>query len=215
MTSIGSTSLAATFCSLMLTASVSAQVHDKNNERAPSPEPTRDSPSRAAPPSYQLSIDPSLGVGGGSPGFGGRLGVSGEYWLSSIAGIGLESALFGQAAIFGDESSAGTIALVGALRTAPRHGYGIFTVGAGYARAKHIDKGGLCIDLFGNCPKPRTRSYDGYTIGIALGWLAHPGDSWFEIGPVGRVDIVVDPHGRSPADYLITLNLALGYALLR
>ena len=189
---------------LVLAASVSAQ--DRG-----------DPAKRESQRTYQLTIRSSPGLGGGSTGFGGRLGVGGEYWLSELAGVGLEGSVLGQGVLFGDSSSATTVALAGALRSAPRGNYFLFALGVGYALVGHRDdRDGLCLDWWGDgCPEPTVYHYGGYTISGALGWLAHPGASWFEIGPLMRLDLVADPRGEAPVDYLFTFNLALGYGLLK
>lgn len=195
-------------CGLLLTASTSAraQIGHADAEHIDSP------------PSYRFSLRPTIGLGLGSVGAGARVGFGGEYWLSKLAGIGLEASLLGQAAVGlrGENSSATTVALVAAVRDAPRGGHGIFTGALGYARVEHTHGGGFCGNFGGgSCPEATTHRYDGFTIGAAVGWLAHPGDSGFEIGPIFRVDVLLDPSRRSPGPFLLTANLALGYALLR
>ena len=162
---------------------------------------------------YFLSLRPSIGLGAGDIGFGGRVGAAGEYWFSNTFGAGLAGAAFGQGQIFGPDSSAWAIAPLVAFRDASRGEYFFGEIGAGYARANLRQSSGLCLGLFSECP-PQTRiHYSGYMFDIAAGWVAHPGGV-LEIGPVARIDVVVDPSGRADNDFIATLNLELGVAFM-
>jgi hypothetical protein len=135
--------------------------------------------------------------------------IATEYWLSDVFGVGLTAALSGATMLFNGETSARSIAIVAALRTAARRHYFIFDVSAGYARGQQSPGVGDCS--YARSPDCLSH-FHGFTIGGALGWLSHPGGETFEIGPVARLDVIADPRGRMPADYYLTMNLEFGLA---
>jgi hypothetical protein len=209
-------SRAAMVACLLLSATASAQTLTAGTPNARDTEQMRIASTAGDDdrPSYRLSLRPSLGLGAGSRGFGGRFGGTVDYWPGDTIGLGLQAATFGQAEILGEQANATTVALAGHVRSAPRGSYLFLALSAGYARVTRSEDDG-CVELFGTCPEPDVIRYDGYTVGTAVGFLAHPGRSWFEIGPVVQLDVMADPSGRVPADFLVTLNLTLGYALLQ
>lgn len=188
--------------------------------------PPADTGKTAAPSSdaaprerYVLSMRPSIGFGSGRLGGGERVGVAGEYWFNDEIGGGLVGAVMQQqtGALIdlgpGTWSAAWVLAPVIALRSAPRSSYFIATLGAGYASVTRQTHGGfLCL---GGCGPERRTEYGGYALESSIGWLGHPGQSQFEIGPVVRFEALGDFRGAAPVDYLATLNLELGFALKR
>jgi hypothetical protein len=143
------------------------------------------------------------------------VGGGGEFWLGESFGLGLEGAALTQGELFGDSTSAQFLAASVALRSAPGPGYFVLILGAGPARATHIETSGsseLCLGILGQRCTPATESnYTTFVADLALGFLAHPGRSLFEIGPVARFDLI---GGTSPA-FLMTINLELGIAVPR
>jgi hypothetical protein len=169
---------------------------------------------------HRLSVRPGVGFGRGNLGFGGRGGVSAEYWLTSSLGVGAVGALLAQsnAGFIGSgtqdsvstQDSASILAPLLALRSTPRDEYFLATLGAGYASVWRTDWSGSCV---GTCPSNSSVHYDGYALDAAAGWLTHPAPA-FELGLVGRVDITGGFRDTTPVDYLFTLNLEFGVAWL-
>ncbi len=170
-------------------------------------------------PVYAWSLRASLGAGGGSLGIGGRAGVASEYWLTDVFSVGGTLTGLGQTSAWilggGTDSSAWVIAPVIGLRSDSMQEYFFGTLGAGYARVTRTELRGFCLDFGGGCPPNQSTGYNGYGISAAFGWLAHPGSSGFEIGPVLRFEAVRDFRHEQPVDSLVTLNIELGLAFLR
>jgi hypothetical protein len=153
---------------------------------------------------YFLSLRPTLGMGVGSRGIGILAGAAGEFWLNRFVGTGLEGGALAEG-LFGG-ASANYALLDLALRTfddrnSDPSGF-LATVGGGYARVRQLSN-----------PSAPER-FDGYCVALGLGWLAHPGRSDFELGPVFRGKLFGDLNGAS-VNGLVTLNLELGFGLTR
>ena len=165
----------------------------------------------APPPAYAVSARMGGGVGLGRPALSGRVGVSGEYWFSRTMGVGMTAALLRQSAIFGDESASEGVGVLAALRSADNGHHFYFGLGLGYARVKHTDSA-LCLGEPAMCGD-RVLHYNGLYVSSALGWLAHMSDGALEIGPMLRLDLLVDPQARVTADYAVSFGGELGFAL--
>lgn len=176
------------------------------------------SPTEAMPQKYVLSLRPSVGVGAGQLGGAERVGLAGEYWINDTIGAGLVGAVMQQqtGALIdlgpGTWSAAWVVVPTVALRSAPGPSYFAATLGAGFASGTRQAHGGILC--FTGCGADHRIEYTGYALEASVGWLAHPGRSSFEIGPVVRFDVVGDFAGRKPIDFLATLNLELGFAFL-
>ena len=167
---------------------------------------------RASASQLTYSLRATAGIGVGEPGFGYRLGVAGEYWLSSVIGVGAQGGLARQAAILGDESAYEIAELTVGLRSSPGPTPVIASFGAGYAHVVHTQDR-LCLDLNGNgCPPGAVTRFGRVAISGMLAWLAHPGATGFSIGPSLRFDIVFDAAGHT--DGLVTFNIELGFSQL-
>jgi hypothetical protein len=186
-------------------------LHAARAEAEPPATPLDDAPERGR---YVLTMRPlSIGLGGGNLGFGGRYGGAAEYWVTDDLGFGLDGGASTQIKLFDASSSAVFIGPTLGVRTAPRGGYFIATLGAGYATVSRSIGSGLCFT--DSCAPVQNASYDGYSIRTAVGWLGHPGGQSLELGPVLRLDAVGAFRGEAPTDFLVTLNFELGFALLR
>ena len=163
---------------------------------------------------YLFSVRPSTGFGAGNVGVAQRVGVAGEYWFSDYVGLGLTGTFVSQEKIFAIDSTASAVAIapVIAVRSAPRFGYFLATTGMGYAYVRRYDTdGNFCV---AQCRPDVLSRRSGFTVNTAVGWLFHPGASQFEIGPVARFDALQTLEGNRRTDYVFTLNLELGFALL-
>jgi hypothetical protein len=171
-------------------------------------------------PVYRLSVRTGVGFGRGNLGFGARGGVSAEYWLTRSIGVGVVGALLAEsnAGFLGSgtqdfestQDSARILAPLLAVRSAPRDEYFLATLGAGYASVSRTEWSGSC---FGICPPNPTTRYDEVALDAAAGWLTHPAPA-FELGLIGRVDVMGGFRDATPVDYLFTLNLEFGFAWL-
>jgi hypothetical protein len=163
---------------------------------------------------YIFSVRPSAGFGVGNVGVAERAGVAAEYWISDHVGLGLAGTFISQDTILdkGPSASSRAIGPVIAYRGAPRFGYFIATMGAGYANVRRFETDGLfCIV---RCSPDVLTYQSGFTANTSVGWLFHPWASQFEIGPVARLDALQTLAGSPRTDYVFTVNLELGFALL-
>jgi hypothetical protein len=164
-------------------------------------------------PADRVSLRGSAGFGLGQPGVGARLGFASEYWLGDSLGVGLVGARGGQtnAFLFGLGSTSAFWLAAPVLtyrgRATSGRSYAMATIGAGLARVSRSESHKLCI---AGCKEILRSEYTGYSLEATAGFVVHPWRAMFELSPVLRFEGVRDFPGRSPLDYMITVNVELG-----
>jgi hypothetical protein len=187
--------------STALALALSLGTHLARAEETPAPP--------VAPAAYSFSMRALGGPGGGGHGWGGRLGLSGEWWLSDIVGVGAFGAVSSQ--MWGDgwlgPSNTETMLSAGpaiSVRSGGSGSYGLLNFGLGYAAGERTHHPGFQFPLW-STPTPSTVTHSrGIAAALLVGWMFHPGG--VEIGPALDLDMA------SQGEAFLTLNFALGFA---
>ena len=147
-----------------------------------------------------------FGIGGGSAGLGGRLGIEGEWWSFDHVGFGARASLFTSGQLFGDRSAgARAIAATVALRTASSGPYGLLEFGFGYAHVDQTRGGCTSLRVIGPpCPPVTHQSFDTVYASASLGALFHMGRT--ELGPLLQAEV-------TPRAMAVTLGVYVGAGL--
>lgn len=173
-------------------------------------------PVRADETPVAASVRASVGVGGGDLGFGGRVALGFEYWLTDAFAAGLVAISAKQTSQsltgLGDHTNGSSFILapVVGVRSSSSGGHFFGTLGIGYATVTRT----AVRTYFGSGDLRQTEDYAGYGFTSALGWL-HVTAGGFEIGPVARFEAMDGFHANELGAYLVTLNLEIGAAVRR
>jgi len=160
-------------------------------------------------PEAQVSVHLSLGIGGGTYGFAGRVGGDFHVWLTELIGVGGGAALIAQTEIFGDSLEYWSAGPSIAVRTPPPGAYWFASLSPRFVAVTLVDAVDDDCVIF--CPAPVVSTFD--TVGVTLqgGGVARLGP--IEVGGSAALDLVFS-ESLPRADGLaraFTVNFVLGF----